>query len=232
MILLAIDTSGPLAGVALFRDDIPVYEACVKNSLTHSRNLLPMIEEAFERSDIRKQQTELIAVTTGPGSFTGVRLGVETAKAMAHASGALCVAVDALEATARGGMFFDGIVCPVQDARAGQVYTALFEGKTGRRLSEDCGIMMEELCGILTKENRPCLILGDGSEKMTAVVSKYAGLSSRTVFAPPALNYLRPACAAELAVRNRSNAVTWQELQPMYLRAPQAERQRNLVQAT
>ena len=100
MNVLALDTSGPVAGVAVASEGLIRYEAAVRNGLTHSVNLMPMMEEALTRSGLALKDMDLIAVTVGPGSFTGVRLGVEAAKATAHVLDIPCLGVDALEATA------------------------------------------------------------------------------------------------------------------------------------
>ena len=122
MILLAMDTSGPVCGIAITEDGEIRYEAVVKNNFTHSRNLMPMVEEACVRSGIPVEKADMFACTVGPGSFTGVRLGVEAAKALGHALSRPVVPVDALEAFAEGHRGFDGLILPMQDARAKQVY--------------------------------------------------------------------------------------------------------------
>ena len=115
MIILAIDTSGPVAGVSVWCDGAIRYEAAAVNKMTHSENIMPMVEEALLRAGVTKEQLTLLAVTVGPGSFTGVRIGVTAVKALSHALGIPCVAVDALEATAAGLEAQDEIVCPIQD---------------------------------------------------------------------------------------------------------------------
>ena len=135
MILLFLDTSGPSAGVALMEDGVVRYEAMTVNAFTHSQSILPMTEEAFRRTGLSLEEVDYLAVTEGPGSFTGVRIGVSTVKGLAHALNKPCVAVDALEAMAAGVRPFSGVICPIQDARAGQVYGAAFQGK---RLPDCC----------------------------------------------------------------------------------------------
>ncbi len=130
MILFCLDASGPVAGVAIIKDGQLRYEAMANSGLTHSQSILPMAEEAYLRAGVKMEDTDYFAVTVGPGSFTGVRIGVSTVKGLAHALSRPCVAVDALEAMAAGAMPFSGVICPLQDARAGQVYAAAFEGGT------------------------------------------------------------------------------------------------------
>ena len=92
MILFCLDTSGPVAGVALMEDGVIRYEAMAVNKFTHSQSILPMTEEAYQKTGLMLEQTDYFAVTVGPGSFTGVRIGVSTVKALAHAEGRPCVA--------------------------------------------------------------------------------------------------------------------------------------------
>ena len=100
MIILAMDTSGPVAGVAILCDGKLAYEGAAVNKMTHSVNMMPMVEEALTRSALDIADIDLFAAVTGPGSFTGVRIGVTAVKGMAHGAGKPCIGVDALEALA------------------------------------------------------------------------------------------------------------------------------------
>lgn len=226
MILLLIDTSGPVAGVALIEDGKVRYEAMCVNSFTHSQSMLPMVEEAYLHTGLSVDKTDYFACVTGPGSFTGVRIGVSTVKALAQVGNKPCVMVDALESMANGVRYFGGILCPIQDARAGQVYGAAFEGTTMERLLPDEPLILEEYLEKVAAYGKKMLFLGDGMpvhrEKIGAM------LGNKAVFAPAQLSYLRPAAAAELAWNRIEEAVSYLELQPLYLRAPSAERQKNL----
>lgn len=226
MILLLIDTSGPVAGVALMEDGKVRYEAMCVNSFTHSQSMLPMVEEAYLHTGLSVDKTDYFACVTGPGSFTGVRIGVSTVKALAQGRNKPCVMVDALESMANGVRYFGGILCPIQDARAGQVYGAAFEGTTMERLLPDEPLILEEYLEKVAAYGKKMLFLGDGMpvhrEKIGAM------LGDKAVFAPAQLSYLRPAAAAELAWNRIEEAVSYLELQPLYLRAPSAERQKNL----
>ncbi|MBR6525177.1 MAG: tRNA (adenosine(37)-N6)-threonylcarbamoyltransferase complex dimerization subunit type 1 TsaB [Clostridia bacterium] len=226
MILLAMDTSGPVCGIALMQDGHIRYEAMAKNKMTHSENLMPMMEEAFLKTGLELSQVDAFAVTVGPGSFTGVRLGVSAVKALCHATGKKAVAVDALEATAFAARYFGGVICPIQDARAGQVYGAAFEGNTVSRLLDDEPVKVEHFCEKVMAFGKKALFLGDGTLVHEKKIRELMG--DQAVFAPAHLNYLRPAAVAELAYNRYHEAVDYLTLQPMYLRAPQAEMQRNL----
>ena len=226
MIFLCVDTSGPVAGVALMEDGFIRYEAMAVNAFTHSQSIMPMVEEAYAHTGKSVAETDYFAVTVGPGSFTGVRIGVSTVKGLAFGLNRPCVAVDALEAMAAGVQPFDGLICPLQDARAGQVYAAAFTGHTLDRLLPDRPIRLEEFAQQVGAMSDRLLFLGDGMPVHREKLRELLG--DRAHFAPPHLAFLRPAAAAFLAWGNREQAVPAADLKPLYLRAPQAERQKNL----
>ena len=226
MILFCLDTSGPVAGVALIQDGVVRYEGMAVNAFTHSQSILPMAEEAYRRTGLKTGDTEYFAVTVGPGSFTGVRIGVSTVKALAHAAGKPCIAVDALEAMAAGVQPFAGVICPMQDARAGQVYGTAFRGGTMERLLPDEPIKLEDYLEKVSAFGQFLLFLGDGMPVHRDAIQNILG--ERAQFAPAHLSFLRPAAAAYLAWNKRNQAVDYKSLSPLYLRPPQAERQKNL----
>ena len=231
MHILAVDTSGPICGVAILADDGLRCEHMVVNKRTHSVNLMPMIDGAFTATGLALQSMDRIAVVVGPGSFTGVRLGVSTVKGLAHGSGKPCVAVDALEAMAAGAGAFDGVICPIQDARAGQVYGAAFtaaEGSRPHRLMEDTPIALERYAEKLQTLGGRFLFLGDGMPVHREALKRLLG--DRAIFAPAPMSCLRPGAVAWLASLTEEE-VDALSLQPLYLRAPSAERNRLLVEA-
>ena len=145
MKLLAVDTSGPVCGVAVLEEGKILYEGAAVNRLTHSVSLMPMVEEALNKCSTDISEIDLYAAVVGPGSFTGVRIGVSAVKGMAHGAGKPCVAVDALEALAWGVSLTPDLICPIQDARAGQVYGAAFQpGQIPRRVMEDTAAKLDE----------------------------------------------------------------------------------------
>lgn len=230
MKLLAIDTSGPVCGVAILTDAGVAYECAVVNKLTHSTNLMPMIEAAFAATGLTLGDMERIAVVTGPGSFTGVRIGVSTAKGLAHGAEKPCVAVDALEAMAAGTGEFDGVICPIQDARAGQVYGAAFRAAQARpeRLLADAPMKLEDYVEAIRPLGERFLFLGDGMPVQRAKLAELLG--GKAVFAQPQQAYLRPGAVAYLGSL-ATEELDYLQLMPMYLRAPNAERNRRLVEA-
>lgn len=226
MMLLAIDSTGPSLSVALANDGKIVYECFQRTGHTHSERLMPMIDAALASQGIEAAQLDALAVTVGPGSFTGVRIGVETAKALCHALEKPCVPVNALEAIARGAQSFDGVVCPLQDARAGQVYGAAFWD--GEQILPDDAVKLDEFLDSLPEE-AACCFIGDGAQANRAHIAQTMG--KRAVFAQESDMNLRAANAAMIACERIDTAVTWRELLPYYLRKPQAEREREAREA-
>jgi len=227
--LLAIDTSGPVCGVAILSDGAIVYEAATVNRMTHSVNLLPMIDMAMQSAGLTIAELDRIAVVSGPGSFTGVRIGVSTVKGLAHAHNTHCVAVDALECMAAGAGEFNGVICPIQDARAGQVYGAAFKAGDVRpeRLMDDIPLKLEEYVERIKTLGERFLFLGDGMPVHRAKLE--ALLGDAAVFAKPQMAFLRPACAAYLASLAQET-VDYLALEPLYLRAPNAALNKKLTE--
>lgn len=229
MKLLAIDTSGPVCGVAVLADGVVRYECAMQNKLTHSVNLLPMIDQALTSSGLTLEALDRIAVVSGPGSFTGVRIGVSTVKGLAHGAGKPCVTVDALEAMAHSAGAFDGIVCPIQDARAGQVYGAAFSGdEAHERLLPDAPMKLEEYVAAIQSIGDRFLFVGDGMPVHRARLTELLG--DAAVMCPPHLAYLRPGAVAVLG-EQAAEEKDYRSLEPMYLRAPNAERNKKLMEA-
>jgi len=222
VIILAIDTSGPVCGVAVWADGRIRYEAAAINKLTHSESLMPMLDEALARAGVDKKELTHLAVTVGPGSFTGVRIGVTAVKALSHALNIPCIAVGALEATAQGVDAADEIICPIQDARVMQVYGAAF--KNGERLMDDCVLKLDEYLEKISAFDGKFLFTGDGVLTYRQKIAEKLG--ERVRFASAQCAYLHPAAVACAAAVHADEAVDYLTLQPLYLRAPQAERER------
>lgn len=220
--ILALDTSGPVCSVALLRDKILCYEARVVNKLTHSVNLMPMVEEALIRSACQRSELTHIAAVVGPGSFTGVRIAVGAAQGLARALGIPCIAVNALEAMASSVCLPGQLVCPIRDARSGQVYGAAFVD--GQRLLPDVAMKLEDYIAEIKKLGDAFYFLGDGA--VVQVDALIQALGDRAVIAPAQLIHPGAAVAAVLASQHLDTAVEPGQLLPLYLRAPQAVRQK------
>ena len=219
MVLLTLDASSSTASVCVTRDDALLYESYLHNGRMHAAVLLPMVEDALRCAGLELEDVDGFACVVGPGSFTGVRIGVATV--MGLAGDKPCAPVDALEALAAQGVDFPGLVCPILDARAGQVYAAVFEG--GARRTDDAPVKLEALLDDLRGRGKPCLFLGDGA---TANLARLAQEPFAHV-APEPLRGLRASFAARLAAARPETYVSADALRPLYLRAPQAERARN-----
>ena len=223
MLILAFESSAKAASVALVRDGSLVSQYSQCSALTHSRTLLPMAEDMLKNAELTIGDVDLFAVAHGPGSFTGVRIGVSTVKGLAWAGGKPCVGVSTLEAMAWHGLAAGPYVCPVMDARRQQVYNALFEIRDGKpvRLTEDRPIALSELAPQLAALPSPVFLVGDGAG-LTAKYLADAGIPFR--LAPENLLW-QSAWGVAMAAQDKTpgNADT---LLPVYLRLSQAERER------
>ena len=221
MIVLAIESSAIAASVALQKDDRLLAEMTLNRGNTHSENLLPMAQTLLKRLDLTTDDIDLFAVSAGPGSFTGVRIGVATVKGLAFGKGKPCVGVSTLQSLAENLSFLgDKLICPVMNARRNQVYTALFRGK--ERLLPDMAISIEELEAKLSAYPEPVLFVGDGYELVTSQIKHpYLPLPER-------LQLQSAASVAAVALRElqSGNATDDAHLSPVYLRPSQAERTR------
>ena len=227
MNILMLDTSGPACGVALMREGRLVYEAQLTHSRTHSQRLMPMLDAALEMAELRARDVDLFGAVVGPGSFTGVRIGVTTVKALAHAAGKPCVGVNALEALAANVVAFDGLVCPILDARAQQVYGAAFRaGFPPERVFEDEAEKLTAFLDKLEATGERALFLGDGMEPMRAAIKERMGERASFVSAQHAGLRAGSACALAAHYAQQGDGTDYLHLMPLYLRAPQAERER------
>ena len=223
MLTLAFESSAKAASVALCDGDrlISQYTQC--SALTHSRTLLPMAEDMLKNAELTLKDVGLIAVAHGPGSFTGIRIGVSTVKGLAWALEAKCVGVSTLEAMAWHGVAAGGLVCPVMDARRAQVYNALFEIVDGKpvRLTKDRAISLAELADELKTLGRDAFLVGDGAA-ITEKFLREAGIPCRV--APENLVW-QSAWGVAMAAQDKTPG-TADDLLPVYLRLSQAERER------
>ena len=225
MKILAIDTSGSACSAALMKDGKLLGETVMNSALTHSETIMPAVEAVLEREDMSVADVDLIAVVAGPGSFTGVRIGVCAAKALCQGAGKKCARIDALEALAYGTSF-EGLICPILDARRGQVYTALFrrEGKKVIRMWEDDALPLEEMVKRLPSGQR-VFFTGDGVPVNAVRLTELMG--ENAVIPAGNLCVLRAGAACVIAERDETTHMDPRELNPIYLRLSQAERERS-----
>lgn len=225
MLILGLDSTALTASAAVadVQDgEVKTYSLfTVKNRLTHSETLLPMVEQALALYGAGVNNLDLLAVNAGPGSFTGVRIGVSTVKGLAFARDIPCAAVSTLEALAEPFSGMDAPVCAAMDARRGQFYCALFAH--GERLTPDDCLPAEGIRELLNGRGEPVLLCGDGA---ALLAEKLQGAPVRVVSSVVRdQNALATALCGEKMFR-AEKTVSGKELRPVYLRLPQAERER------
>ena len=227
MKILALESSAVAASVAVSEDGALIAQSYQRSGLTHSRTLMPMCRDLLENCGLTLGEMDVVAVAAGPGSFTGLRIGVATAKGLAWPGDKPCAGVSTLEAMAWPLAHLEGDLCAVMDARRQQVYNARFQAEGGRllRLCPDRAISIDELAAELLSREKTQILVGDGAELCYNELTK-RGLPVR--LAPPHLRCQSAwgvARAAEELART-GGLVTAAELAPVYHRLSQAERER------
>lgn len=225
MLILGFESSAKAASAALCRDGALLSQYYQNSGLTHSRTLLPMAEDMLKNLELTIEDVDLIAVAKGPGSFTGIRIGVSAVKGLAWAAGKPVCGVSTLEAMAWNGLTATegSIVCCAMDARRSQLYNALFEIRDGapRRLCEDRAIDLNCLAEEIRKYNRNVFVVGDGAVLCREVLCS-SGIDA--VIAPEPLRF-QTAFGVCMAAKDKPPCSV-HELLPTYLRLSQAERER------
>ncbi len=238
MRILSIESSATTASIAILDDDVLRAEYTINYKKTHSQTLLPMIDEIFKMTETEKDSIDVVAVSEGPGSFTGLRIGIATAKGIALALGKKTVGVPTLEALASNYYGTELKICPIMDARREHVYNAVYHYEKAANGhynlivdKEQRLILIDDLLDELEADGSSVLVLGDASglirdkfEKRQADKAKEIEL----IYAPAAMNSLK---ASSLALRaqaliDEGKLVDSSDLKPDYLRPSQAERER------
>ena len=234
-VILGLDTSAKAASAAICRDGKIIAQTQLNTRLTHSQTALPMVQSLLDCAKMTLDDIDCLAVSAGPGSFTGIRIGISAVKAISFTLDKPCIGASTLESLARNMTGTSGIVCPVMDARCKQVYTAMFEldAESGRfeRLFADEAISIDTLEKRLKETPRvknsekSVILVGDGAEMCYNIMKAETDVA----LAPPMLVNQTGygVCMAAEAAIERGEAVTAQRLMPVYLRLPQAERERN-----
>ena len=217
MKILALETSAKSVSAAVSEHGVILASAYQNTGLTHSRTLMPLVDGMLRAASLTLDDMGLIAVAHGPGSFTGLRIGVSAVKGLAWAKALPCCGVSD----------FDGLIVCAMDARRQQVYHALFRCENGQltRLCDDCAISLEALSDSLRGLSQPKLVVGDGAQLCYDHLTA-AGIPCR--LASPAHRF-QSAAGVALAAEDMARAglaCTAQDLQPVYLRLSQAERER------
>ena len=223
MLILAFESSAKPASAALVCDGKLLAQSVQVSALTHSRTLLPMAEDLLKNTGVSLGEIDAFAVAHGPGSFTGIRIGVSTVKGLCWGAEKPCVGVSTLEAMAWHGLAAGGLVCPVMDARRAQVYNALFRIEDGRpvRLCPDRAIALEELAEELRALGESAFLIGDGA----ALAKDFFDAHSVPCRLAPDDLIWQDAWGVAMAAQGKP-LVSGAELLPVYLRLSQAERER------
>ena len=225
MKILALESSAKAASCAVLSDGELLASAWQATGLTHSRTLLPMVEDMLNNSELSVQEIDAVAVAAGPGSFTGLRIGIAAVKGLAWAAEKPCIPVSTLEAMAWPLAHLEGNIICAMDARRQQIYNAVFLAEVGEltRLREDRAVSLEEAAADVGEMDGPMTIVGDGAGLC------FDFLTARGVECRLAPVHLRQQSAVGVAMaawRRRGENLSAQELTPVYLRLSQAERER------
>ena len=228
MYILALDSTAVTASAALWSDGSLMAQYMLNSGHTHSTTLLPMIRHMLETSGVSVDKIDCMACSVGPGSFTGIRIGIATVKGLAFGTDKPCIGVSSLEAMAYGMKSVNGIVCPVINARRTQYYSALFRIQDGAvtRLTEDEVILGADLDGILAEYDESIYLTGDGYESARGFITY-----PRLMYTPESCRWPTAFAVAEAAAYKLIHAspetiFTPDDLVPVYLRKTQAERER------
>ena len=230
MKILAIEASGPVAGCALWEDGTLTAEYSVQYRKKHSQSLVPMLDEMREMIDLDLSGIDFIAVTSGPGSFTGLRIGAATVKGLGLALDKPVLPVPTVDSLACNLYGTDRLICPLMDARRQQVYTGIYENRDGMNvLHPQCVTALADIAEELNQLGREVIFLGDG----VPVNEKALGDLMKVPYylAPAHLNRQRAAATAVRAAqiyeeKGEDALVSSDDFRPEYLRVPQAERER------
>lgn len=228
MKILAVDTSATAASVAVAEENKLIGEFSINTALTHSQTLMPMIDELLKNTGLSVNDIDAVAVNAGPGSFTGVRIGVAAVKGIAFPKNLPCVSVSTLESMAYNMLGNDCVVCSVMDARCSQVYNALFRvnGCSVTRMTDDRALSLTDLKLELQNIREKIVLVGDGA----VLCSKFLDSELENVMLAPFNNRIQTASSVAYAAFEKINngeTLTADELMPVYLRLPQAQRELN-----
>lgn len=232
MKILAVDSSGLVASVAVVEEDILLAEYTMNYKKTHSQTLLPMLNEVKQMIDLDLNSVDAIAVASGPGSFTGLRIGSATVKGLGLALDKPIVEVPTLEGLAYNLCGTTHLVCPMMDARRNQVYTGIYafeaEGTVWRMktIKEQCAVDVSEILDVCNELGQPVVFLGDGVPVYKEQIAEICKIPYS--FAPAGMNRQRAASVGTLGViyAKQGKLVTAAAHEPEYLRKSQAERER------
>lgn len=228
MKILGMDSSGLVASVAVVENDILVAEYTVNHKKTHSQTLLPMLDEIVRMTELDLDSIDAIAIAAGPGSFTGLRIGAATVKALGFALDKPVVSVPTCHSLAYNVWGTDKVVCPIMDARRNQVYTGVYQFVDGKLsvIKDQDAMGVDELVDYLNTLERDVIFVGDGIPVYSAFIKE--NLKCLCEFAPAGFNRQRGSSVAILGLQLYEEGFfeDADEHKPIYLRKSQAERER------
>ncbi len=225
---LGIDSSGMVASVAIVEDDQLLAEYTVNYKKTHSQTLLPMLDEIVKMIELDLSTIDVIAVSAGPGSFTGLRIGSATAKGLGLALDKPIISVPTLEGMAMNLSLCNGLICPMMDARRNQVYAGIYRFEDGKLIiiEDQMAVPAEEMVSKLNSYQKPVILLGDGCDVNKTLFTE--GLKVPFKIAPSNLNRQHASAIAALGIEytKQGKETNARDHEPDYLRPSQAERER------
>jgi len=232
VLVLGIDTATVVAGTAVVTEGKTIAERFVNNRLTHSQNLMPMIDQVLKDAGVTSKDLDGLAVSIGPGSFTGLRIGLATAKGLAQVLNLSLAGVSTLDVLAYNLAGLPGLICPILDARKQQVYTAVYRGYQQERFSPDLcpvkltdymAVSVAELVEILSQYQEPVTFLGDGVAPYRTQLAD--GLGDKVFFASPINSLPRGSGVAHLGLSRlkAGEGKDWLFMEPAYIRRSEAE---------
>ncbi len=232
MKILALDSSGLVASVAVLEDDNCIAEYTINYKKTHSQTLLPMLDEVSRMIELDLNSIDAIAVAAGPGSFTGLRIGSATAKGLGQALGKPLIGIPTVDGLAFNMYGTDKVICPLMDARRNQTYTGLYEFVRKENnyelsvLKEQCAVALDEIIDCINEMGREVIFLGDGVPVFKTQLEEKIKVPFS--FAPASCNRQRAAAVGTLAFSyaNSGKMEDAASHMPDYLRLSQAERER------
>lgn len=226
MIILSIDSSSSTATCALVSEEKILGEINLNDKKEHSVILMDLIDSLLKRCNLTLNDIDGFAISEGPGSFTGLRIGMATIKGLAFGSNKPCVSISTLDTLAHNVINYNGIICPIIDALRGNVYSNIYKSNNGtlKPMMESSCISIEDLVAILKEKNEPVIFLGDGLVKHKDYLNENL---SNISFAPLNSNYPKASSLGELAINLFKSGITHDlnKITPVYLRKSQAERE-------
>lgn len=225
MIILSIDSSSPVATAALIKDDELLGEYLINHKREHSVILMPMIQNLLSDHDIKISDIDGFVVSKGPGSFTGLRIGMATIKGLSFGTNKPYISISSLDALAYSLVNFKGIICPIMDALRDSVYTALYESDSNllKRVTDYDALSLNELVELINSTNKDVIFVGDGVYKHKDFLINNI---KNARFAPTHLNIIRASSLGEVGMNLLKDGINDNsDSAPMYIKKPQAERE-------